>query len=71
MNNLADVIDKLIGNGKRILGGFFGFVLGYTYIRYGLLSVFILAIFTVIGYNYSDIFKKIKIIIRDRMNEEY
>lgn len=71
MNNLGDLVDKLLSNGKRIMGGIFGFILGYTYIKYGLLSVFILALFTVIGYNYSDIFKKIKSIIRERMNEEY
>jgi hypothetical protein len=71
MNNLYEVIEVLFKNRRRIGGGFAGYILAHTYIKYGLNASLILALFTIIGYNYSDILKKIKKVIRERMNEEY
>jgi|GEM_PF-4105804 len=70
MIDLEKLILSIFHNRKKIVGSILGFLLGYFYIKYGLISTLILAIFTIIGYNYSDILKKVKIFIRERMDEE-
>lgn len=71
MNNIGEIIEKIFNNRKKILGGFCGYILAHTYIKYGLVSSLILALFTIIGYNYSDMYKKIKVFLKERLNEEY
>lgn len=70
MNDLEKLLLYTLHNRKKILGATLGFILAYFYIKYGFASTLILAIFTIIGYNYSDILKKVKIFIRERMDEE-
>lgn len=61
---LAQILEKLIMNSGKITGALTGLVLGLIYINYGLLNMFIVALFVLVGYNYALLFTRLKKLIK-------
>ncbi|TDT67857.1 small integral membrane protein DUF2273 [Hypnocyclicus thermotrophus] len=56
---LTEILEKLIVNRKKILAAILGFIFGIVYISFGFLDTLIVALFTIIGYNYMRIYREV------------
>ncbi len=67
---LGEMLETLYLNRGKMAGAIIGFVISYIYIKYGFSKTLIVVISTLIGYNYVDIWKRLKAIIVERLKEE-
>jgi uncharacterized membrane protein len=67
---LGEILETFYSNRKKIAGGFLGFLISYIYIRYGFFKALIVVVSTLIGYNYLDISRIVKKIVKERIKED-